>query len=90
MQDHSERSEIGKRLKNELENAHAEYLAARTRLDSLVKGDNIYLPHTDTTLPIQQSGLEARTAFRNYSLALKRFANFTELGIVPEDLLSSN
>ena len=37
-----------------------------------------------------QNGLDSRSALRNYSAALKRFANFTESGIVPEDLLPSH
>jgi hypothetical protein len=37
----------------------------------------------------RQGGVDSRAALRTYSAALQRFANFTESGIVPEDLLSS-
>jgi hypothetical protein len=76
---------IGKLLKDQLEKARAEYLAAKTRLDLLLNDSAIDVPHADVELRIQHSRLESRAALRNYSLALKRFANFTDSGFVPED-----
>jgi hypothetical protein len=62
MQDHSEHLAIGKLLKDRLEKAHAEYLAARTRFDSLARDRSIDPSHADGALFIQQSGLESRAA----------------------------
>jgi hypothetical protein len=82
----SNRSEIGKLLRGQLDHAQVEYLAARTRLELLEKNTSIDLPHADGELHIQQSRLESKTALRKYSLALKRFTDFNDSGIVPEDL----
>jgi hypothetical protein len=72
-------------LRGQLDKALAEYVAANTRFDSIVNDSRMGLLNSDGALLIQQSGQQSRTAFWKYSLALKRFADFTESGIVPED-----
>jgi hypothetical protein len=86
---YGENLEIEERLKGELEKARSEYRAACGEFHSLVKDIPTGMPQPGGELRIRQSGEASRAALQNYSLALKRFSQYTLSGIVPEDLLPS-
>jgi hypothetical protein len=87
MQGYQEYVEIEERLKADLEKARAEYKAASAEFDSLVKSIPNGVSQPDGALHIRQSGEASRAALQNYTIALKRFAQYTLAGIVPKDLL---
>ena len=86
MAEPSKRVDVGKRLKELVDKAHAEYVVASGRFDELVKETPSGLPHPDGAMRIQQAGLASRTALRRYMLAMKRFAEYSVSGTVPDDL----
>mgnify|MGYP003701391399 CR=1 FL=1 len=86
MSDYSKRANVGTRLKEKVDQAHAEYLAASARFDALVKETPSGLPHPDGAMRIQQAGLASRTALQRYMWAMKRFAEYSVSGTVPDDL----
>jgi hypothetical protein len=79
--------EIEERLKGDLEQARAQYQAACGEFDLLVKDIPSGIPHPDGELRIRQTGEASRAALQTYTLALKRFSQYTLSGIVPQDLL---
>lgn len=79
--------EIEERLKCDLEEARAEYQSACVEFDSLVKDIPSGIPQPDGELRLQQTGEASRAALQNYTVALKRFSQYTLSGIVPEDLM---
>ena len=82
-----EHQEIEERLKCDLDQARVEYQAACGEFLLLVKDipDGISPPVGE--LSIRQTGEASRAALQNYTLALKRFSQYTLAGIVPKDLL---
>jgi hypothetical protein len=86
MPDYAKRMEIGKVLKEQLDQAYSAHLSASSKFDSLIKGAPSVLPHPDGSLRIQQAGNEARAALNEYMTALKRYSDFTISGVDPEDL----
>jgi hypothetical protein len=82
-----EYAQIEERLKGDLDKARAEYHALSAQFHSLVNDIPSGLPLPNSELRIRQSGEAARAALQNYTLALKRFSQYTLSGIVPEDLL---
>jgi len=86
MLDYQRQLEIEERLKADLEKARAEYKAAAAEFDSLIREIPSGVRTSDGELRIRQSGEASRAALRNYTLALKRFSQYTLSGIVPEDL----
>jgi hypothetical protein len=86
MLDYQRQLEIEERLKADLDKARAEYKAAAAEFDSLIKEISGGVPATDGELRIRQGGEASRAALRNYTLALKRFSQYTLSGIVPDDL----
>jgi hypothetical protein len=79
--------EIEERLKCDLDKAREEYQAACVEFDSLVKEISSGVPQPDGELRIRQTGEASSAALHNYTLALKRFSQYTLSGIVPNDLL---
>ena len=86
MLDYQRQLEIEERLKADLERARAEYKATAAEFDSLIREIPSGVRTSDGELRIRQSGEASRAALRNYTLALKRFSQYTLSGIVPEDL----
>jgi hypothetical protein len=84
---YDDRLEIEERLKCDLEKARADYQAACTEFDSLVKDIPSGIPQLDGELRIRLAGEASRKALQNYISALDRFSQYTLSGIVPEDLL---
>lgn len=82
-----EYAQIEERLKGDLDKARTEYHALSAQFHSLVNDIPSELPLPVSELRIQQSGEAARAALKNYTVALKRFSQYTLSGIVPEDLL---
>jgi hypothetical protein len=82
-----EHLEIEERLKRDLDNARAEYHAVSTEFHSMANNIPSGRPQPDGELRIRQTGETSRAALQNYTLALKRFSQYTLSGIVPEDLL---
>jgi hypothetical protein len=78
---------IEERLKGDLEKARSEYQAACVEFHSLVQDIPSGVPQPDGELRLRQTGQASRAALQNYTLALKRFSQYTLSGIVPEDLL---
>jgi hypothetical protein len=84
---YQEYREIEERLRGDLEKARSEYQAACGEFDSLVKDIPNGIPQADGGLHLRQSGEASRAALQTYTVALKRFSQYTLSGIVPEDLL---
>jgi hypothetical protein len=82
-----EHLKIEERLKEDLDKARSEYQAACVEFHSLVKDIPSGIPQPDGELRLRRSGEVSRAALQNYSLALKRFSQYTLSGIVPKDLL---
>ena len=87
MPDYAKRLEVGRVLKEQLDQAYAAHIAAGARFDLIVKEGPSGLPHPDGVLRMQQAGSEAKAALNHYMWALKRFSDFTLSWTVPEDLL---
>jgi hypothetical protein len=87
MPGYGEDLKIEERLKGDLEKARSEYQAACGEFHSLVKDIPTGIPQPDGELRIRQTGEASRAALQNYTLALKRFSEYTLSGIVPKDLL---
>ena len=81
----SNHQEVLQFLREQLEAARIEYIKTSGELDSMVKEMPSGIPHPDGPLRIQRTGQASRVALQNYSRALKRFADFTLEGRVPDD-----
>ena len=78
---------IEERLKSELDKARVEYEATSREFHSLIKDIHGEIPSSpDRELRIRQTREASRGALQKYSLALKRFSEYTVSGIVPKDL----
>jgi hypothetical protein len=84
---YQEHLEIEERLKCDLDKARAEYQAACGEFHSLVKEIPSGIPQPDGELRLRHAGEASRVALQNYTVALKRFSQYTLSGVVPEDLL---
>ena len=73
------------RLKRELDKAREEYEIASRAFDLMVKDIPSGIPQPDGDLRIRQTAEASRAALRKYTLALKRFSQYTLSGIVPVD-----
>ena len=73
------------RLKRELDKAREEYEIASRAFDLMVKDIPSGIPQPDGDLRIRQTAEASRAALRKYTLALKRFSQYTLSGIVPID-----
>jgi len=82
-----EHQEIEERLKCDLDKARAEYHSVSGKFHALVKDIPGGAPQSNGELRIRQTGEASREALQNYTVALKRFSEYTLSGIVPEDLL---
>ena len=78
--------EIEQRLKGELDKAREAYGAASREFDLLIRDIPSGIPQPDGNLRIRKIGEASRVALKNYTLALKRFSQYTLAGIVPEDM----
>ena len=78
--------DIEQRLKGELDKAREAYGAANREFDLLIMSIPNRIPQPDGDLRIQQTAEASRAALRNYTLALKRFSQYTLREIVPEDM----
>lgn len=87
MPGYGEDLKIEERLKGDLEKARSEYQAACGEFHSLVREIPTGIPQPDAELRIRRTGEASRAALQNYTLALKRFSQYTLSGIVPKDLL---
>src|SRR3954453_121181 len=73
-------------LREELSRAHNDYRAADLRFDSLTNEIPSGIPHLDGALRIQQAGRLSRMGLDRYIFAMRRFADFTLHGTIPQDL----
>ena len=78
--------ELERRLKEELDNAHEEYARASREFDLMIMEIPSGIPQPDGGLRIRKGGEASRAALRKYTLALKRFSEYTLEGVVPEDM----
>jgi hypothetical protein len=77
-------SKIAKLLADELD-ATAAYLRVQQTAMEIIKEAPSGLPLPDGQMQIIKAAREASEAFEKYEVAVKRYRDFVEHGIVPED-----
>jgi len=81
-----ENSMIEKRLFDGLNQAITQYRRVQSLETEIIKEAPSGIPASDGVTRIFQAGKVTRLAFEKYQQALKRYRDFKDLGIVPEDV----
>jgi hypothetical protein len=84
-----DRNRITRILTSELAQDYSRHTAASKRFDDLVKEVPSGLPHPDGCERIHAAGRDASVTLEAYVFALRRYADFSVHGIVPDDLATS-
>jgi len=77
---------ISKRLADDLSEATAEYMRLQRLEMEIIMEAPSGIPMPDGVVRIMQAGKVVRAAFEEYQKAVKRYRDFLDKGIIPEDL----
>ena len=79
-------AEISQRLADDLNQATGEYMRLQRLELEIIREAPSGIPLPDGVVRIIQAGKVVRTAFAEYQRAVKRYRDFLDRGVVPEDL----
>jgi hypothetical protein len=83
---HKSAAEMSKRLADDLNQTTVEFMRLQSLAMEIIMEAPSGIPVPDGTARIVQAGKVAREAFAKYQRAVKRYRDFVDKGVVPEDL----
>jgi len=80
-------AEISRRLAEDLNQASAEYMRLQRLEMDIIRETSSGIPLPDGVVRIIQAWEVVRVAFAEYQRTVKRYRDFLDRGVVPEDLM---